>query len=329
MRRRPPDRLTLTAVATAALLGFSGGGVDAQTAVATEGAVFLLLPVGARAVGLGHAVAADGGGSEAIWWNPAGLARAESHEAAIHHSQSLAATGDAVSVVLPFSLIGVVALSANVLNFGEQQITDIVTGEPIGIQLLRSFVFAATYSTPLGSHVNAGINYKVVQFRNDCSGTCTGVEEVAATTSALDLGVQYDLAPRSPVTIGASIRNLGLRVQVNDSEQADTLPTRLQLGVAYRLPALEQLRETEVRMSADLIDQLRVRSPSGRIGVELLYQKRYTVRAGYVLEDGGGPAIGGGVAAGGFLVDIARVMGGDLYSGVDGAPIHVSLRYLF
>ena len=327
MRRRR-SRLRAGAAAFTALLGLSGSAWG-QTAAATEGAVFLLLPVGARAVGAGQAVVADGGGSEAIWWNPAGLARLDSYEASIHHSQSLAATGDALTVVLPIPVVGVVGLSANVLNFGEQEITDEVTGETIGVQLLRSFVFAATYSTPIGERVNAGITYKVVQFRNDCSGACVGVDEVAATTSALDLGVQYDLSPRSPITVGAAIRNLGLRVQVNDSEQADPLPTRLHVGVAYRVPAIEQLRETEVRLSGDLVDQLRIRSPSGRVGVEFLYQKRYFARAGYVLEDGGGPAIGGGVTAGGLIVDIARVMGGDLYSGVDGAPIHVSLRYLF
>src|SRR5687768_15751651 len=137
--------------AAAAMLAAATAPSGAQSAVATEGAVFLLLPVGARAVGLGHAVITEGGGSEAVWWNPAGLARQESYEAAIHHSQSFAATGDAVSVILPFSIIGVFGLSANVLNFGEQQITDEITGEPIGLQLLRSFVFAATYSTPIGS----------------------------------------------------------------------------------------------------------------------------------------------------------------------------------
>lgn len=328
MRRRRSSARALAA-ATVGFLLAAGAPSQAQTGAATEGAVFLLLPVGARAVGLGHAVVAEGGGSEAIWWNPAGLARSQEYEAAIHHSQSIAATGDAVSVIVPFSVIGVFALSANVLNFGEQEITDIATGETVGIQLLRSFVFAATYSTPIGEKVNAGINYKVVQFRNDCSGTCAGVDEVAATTSALDLGVQYDLAPRSPVTIGLALRNLGLRVQVKDSEQADPLPTRLQIGVAYRVPPIEQLRETDLVVSGDLVDQLRVQGPSGRVGVELLYQKRYALRAGYVLEDGGGPAIGAGITAGGLLLDIARVMGGDLYSGIEGAPIHVSLRYLF
>ena len=326
--RRHRSRLRSLLATALAVLG-SAASARAQTAVATEGAVFLLLPVGARAVGAGQAVTADGGGSEAIWWNPAGLARLGSYEASIHHSQSLAATGDALSVILPFPVIGVVGLSANVLNFGDQEITDDVTGETIGVQLLRSFVFAATYSTPIGEKVNAGITYKVVQFRNDCSGTCIGVDEVAATTSALDLGVQYDLAPRSPVTVGAAIRNLGLRVQVNDSEQADPLPTRLHLGVGYRLPALEQLRDTEVRVSGDLVDQLRIRSPSGRVGFELRYRTRYSARAGYVLEDGGGPAIGGGITPGGLVIDIARVMGGDLYSDVEGAPVHVSLRYLF
>ena len=36
-----------------------------------EGAPFLLIPVGARAVGQGQAVVASRLGPEAIWWNPA------------------------------------------------------------------------------------------------------------------------------------------------------------------------------------------------------------------------------------------------------------------
>src|SRR5207248_8930547 len=36
------------------------------------GAVFLLVPVGARAAALGQAAVADGGSSESAFWNPAG-----------------------------------------------------------------------------------------------------------------------------------------------------------------------------------------------------------------------------------------------------------------
>jgi hypothetical protein len=309
-----------------ALLVGSAGGARAQGDVATEGALFLLLPVGARAVGMGHAVVAERSGSESVWWNPAGLARLESYEVAIHHSQNIIATGDAVSVVLPFPVLGVFAVSANVLNYGEQEIND-GTGTT-GSLLPRSFVDAATYATYNGDRLGAGITYKVVQLRFDCTGSCPASASIAATTSALDLGVQYDLAPTSPVTVGFAVRNLGLRVQVNDSEQSDPLPTRVQLGVSYRLPAFAQVKDTELRVSGDLVDKLDVENPSGRVGLELAYQKRYFFRTGYVLEDGGGPAIGAGFGAGGLFVDIARVMGG-LYAEAGEPPVHVSLRYLF
>ena len=38
------------------------------------GATFLLVPVGGKAAALGQAATADGGSSEAVFWNPAGLA---------------------------------------------------------------------------------------------------------------------------------------------------------------------------------------------------------------------------------------------------------------
>ena len=325
MRRRRCSRL-VSGVIAAALLASSPRAARGQSDVATEGALFLLLPVGARSVGLGHAVAAERSGSESVWWNPSGLARLESYEVAIHHSQNLIATGDAVSVVLPFPILGVFAVSANVLNYGEQEIND-GTGAT-GTLLPRSFVYAATYATPIGDRLGAGISYKVVQLRFDCTGACPPTARIAATTSALDFGVQYDLHRTSPVTVGVAVRNLGLRVQVNDSEQSDPLPTRVQIGVSYRLPAFAQVKDTEVRVSGDLVDKLHIENPSGRVGVELAYQKRYFFRTGYVLEDGGGPAIGAGFGAGGLFVDVARVMGG-LYAEAGEPPIHVSLRYLF
>jgi len=316
----------MAGVVGAAVLATWSSAARAQSDVATEGALFLLLPVGARSVGMGHAVVAERSGSESVWWNPSGLARLESYEVAIHHSQNLIATGDAVSVVLPFPILGVFAVSANVLNYGEQEIND-GTGT-VGSLLPRSFVYAATYATNVGDRLGAGISYKVVQLRFDCTGSCPPNARIAATTSALDLGVQYDLHPTSPVTVGFAVRNLGLRVQVNDSEQSDPLPTRVQIGVSYRLPPLGQVKDTELRVSGDLVDKLQVASPSGRVGLELVYQKRYFFRTGYVLEEGGGPAIGAGFGASGLFVDIARVMGG-LYAEAGEPPVHVSLRYLF
>jgi len=327
MRRRHSSRLAAGVTLLALLSGAGVADASGQSGVATDGALFLLLPVGARAVGMGQAAVATTSGSEAAWWNPAGLARLESYEAAIHHSQTFLATGDAVSVILPFSLLGVVGLSANLLNYGEQEVGVDESGS-LGTILPRSFVYAATYGTPIGPRVSAGITYKIVQLRVDCTGACPNLPALSAATSALDFGMQYDLGPISPITIGASVRNLGLRFQVKDREQADPLPTRMQVGVLYRVPPIAELRETEIRLAGDLVDKLRVRAPSGRVGMEVIYQTRYSFRAGYVLEEGGGPAIGGGFLAGGLMIDIARVMGG-FYAEAGEPPVHLSLRYQF
>jgi hypothetical protein len=103
MRRRHFSRVVRAAAALwGALFVVRADTASAQGEPAQEGALFLLLPVGARAVGLGQAVVADQqGGSESVWWNPAGLARADKGEAAIHHSQSVIGTGDAVTVLVP------------------------------------------------------------------------------------------------------------------------------------------------------------------------------------------------------------------------------------
>src|SRR5574338_639112 len=91
--------------------------LHAQGAVGSEGGAFLLRPVGARAVGLGHAVVARRDGSEGLWWNPAALASATRREVSIHHSQDFFATGDALTLIIPSSLLGVFAIAADLQNY--------------------------------------------------------------------------------------------------------------------------------------------------------------------------------------------------------------------
>lgn len=328
MRRRR-SRL-FTVVLAAAAVGSLAGEARAQQGSANEGAIFLLLPVGARAVGMGQAIVADRPGSEAVWWNPAALARVEKVEAAIHHSQSIIGTGDAVAIVVPSSLLGVLTASINMLNFGEQEVTDPGAGTT-GRLLLRSFVYAATYSTTAGDHVSAGISYKVLQFRVDCTGACPALGNIAASTSAIDLGAQYDARPWLPVTVGIAVRNLGPRLQVNDREQSDKLPQRLQAGVLYRVPSIEEMaKDTELNLTGDVIGGLDFHAPAARLGADAIWRKRVHLRAGYAFDvsDGSGPAVGLGLDTGSLVLDIARIFDG--FSAQAGqAPTYLSLRYLF
>jgi len=301
----------------------------AQHQVMGEGALDLLLPTGARAVALGQATMAVDGTTESVWWNPSGLARMRGTTAAIHHSQSIGGTADAVAVVAHSRVLGSFGVSASLRDFGSSSAAD-DGGTEGGTILPRSLVYAATYAAAV-ERLNVGLSYKLVQWRVDCTGPCTGETGLLAQTSAIDAGAQFSLDPELPVTVGAGVRNVGLRVQVNDEPQADDLPSRFQAGLEWRVSQLSNVLEgAELRLSADMVSELRRMDPSPRVGAEVGWQRRIRVRGGYASRAGGfgGPSLGVGYETGSLAIDLARLF--DEVSSMTGAdPTYLSVRYRF
>jgi hypothetical protein len=294
-----------------------------------EGALDLVLPTGARAVGLGQATMALDGTTESVWWNPSGLARMQGTTAAIHHSQSIGGTADAVSVVAHSKLLGSFGVSASLRDFGSSTNSD-DGGTEGGTVLPRSLIYAATYAAAV-ERLNVGLSYKLVQWRIDCTGPCTGETGILAQTSAIDAGAQYSLGPSVPLTVGASVRNVGLRMQVNDEPQADALPSRLQAGVEWRIAQMASVMDgAELCVNADVVSELRRIEPSPRVGAELAWQRRIRFRGGYASKAGGfgGPSLGVGYDTGNLAIDFARLF--DDVSSMTGAePTYLSVRYRF
>jgi len=301
----------------------------AQRPTMGEGALDLVLPTGARAVGLGQATMALDGTTESVWWNPSGLARMQGTTAAIHHSQSIGGTADAVSVVAHSKLLGSFGVSASLRDFGSSTNSD-DGGTEGGTVLPRSLIYAATYAAAV-ERLNVGLSYKLVQWRIDCTGPCTGETGILAQTSAIDAGAQYSLGPSVPLTVGASVRNVGLRMQVNDEPQADALPSRLQAGVEWRIAQMASVMDgAELRVNADVVSELRRIEPSPRVGAELAWQRRIRFRGGYASKAGGfgGPSLGVGYDTGNLAIDFARLF--DDVSSMTGAePTYLSVRYRF
>lgn len=329
MRRRRFKRWC--SLIAAGALSFAPTALLAQASTGTEGAIFLLLPVGARATALGEAVTASRNASEGIWWNPAAVGSASRKEVAVHHSNSFVGTGDAVSLVLPSSLLGVLGIEFNILDYGEQQNRD-GAGNLLGTLIPRSFVVGATYGTQIGSAAGVGLTFKMVQMRADCTGTCQ-LPSFSATTYAVDFGTQYDFGKRLPLTIGASVRNVGLPFQINDEAQSDPLPRRVQVGAEYRyVPPSPFADSVEVRVSVDVLGGLDFGSPRPRFGGELGWHHRAFARAGFVVSqkgsEGGGPSIGFGYVSGNFAIDLGRVLTG-FSADANQAPTYLSLRLTF
>ena len=93
-------------------------------------------------------------------------------EMSIHHSQDFFATGDALTLIVPSRLLGVLALAADLQNYGEQENTTDPSVPSTGTVLTRSFVLSASYAAPIGNRAFTGLAFKVVQMRVDCTGPC-------------------------------------------------------------------------------------------------------------------------------------------------------------
>jgi hypothetical protein len=280
---------------------------------------------------MGQAMVAAKPGSEGIWWNPASIAGEEKRELAIHHSKTVAGVGDALSFVLPSRSRGTAALSINILNIGEQQVTD-NTGVVIGVILPRDVVFAASYAANLTKRLTAGLNYKLIQLRVDCSGQCATVGAEVKSSRAVDLGTQFTAEAGAPLTLGAAIRNLGGRLNSRETNQRDPLPTQVEIGAMYRLKFIDHyVKDTELRVSGSFVDTRSFGGKAARFGTDVMYQGKVHLRAGYVGHDSRGDAsasLGFGLQSGGFVFDIARTFGG-LPADNGQSPVYVSLRYLF
>jgi hypothetical protein len=200
----------------------------------------------------------------------------------------------------------------NLLDFGNQQITD-PSGTPIGLVLPRNILFAGTFGAEVGKKLSVGMTYKRLQYRVDCSGQCANVTTFTATSSAVDFGFQYDVTASTPVRLGGAVRNIGTKLQVNDSEQADPLPTRIELGASWELPFIAKyVSDIDVRIAADVVANNHADDPSARLGADLTYQKTVHLRGG----------------TGRLLFDIARTFGG-LSEDAGKTPTYISLRFLF
>jgi hypothetical protein len=341
MRRKPSEgragrraggrRLALLVFLTAS----QPARLPAQEQPLNAGALFLVFPVGAQAVGMGQTATAASGHGEAAFWNPAGLATMSDDEFALHSATLVAGKSHVLGAYFPSRGIGVLGGAVYLVDYGDLDRTD-QNGNTIARIAPRNFEFIASYATSLAGSFVLGLSYKLVEFRVDCSGDCRDFPTGTGATHALDLGGQFSVGPGGPLRIGVALRNVGFRLQVQNQAQADPLPARLAIGALYEVhfrPAEGATLDKafDLKLAAD------VDSPWGqggqsetRLGFDVGYQKLVRVRAGYAfVQDGlSGPSVGLGIESGSLGVDLARAFltGSDLQAD---SPTFFSFRVTF
>lgn len=319
-----------TSIPVADLAGQGAGTEDGASA--TEGALFLLLPVGAQAVGLGRTMTAVASG-ESAFWNPAGLAELDRHEIVVHHGEHVAGTATSGSLVLTRGGRGALAMSYELFDVGTQDRTD---GDQnvVGSISIRNHQAIVSAAAVVGSRLRAGVSLKQVRFDVTCRGECPE-GQVRGSSYAVDLGLQSRPFTSLPLRFGLMAAHLGPDFQVENAEQADPLPSRIRAAAA--LEVFGRMIDEEriaVELLVEVEDRLRaLGDPALLIGAEVSAgsEDRVTLRGGYSfgapvqLE---GAAIGFGLSYDRFELGIARPLS---RRGIVGQqePVHLSLGIRF
>jgi hypothetical protein len=269
--------------------------------------------VGARATALGQAAVAVGGSGEAAFWNPAGLALLRNSEVNLHRANTFASENTVLAVYLTSRTLGTVGVAGYLVDFGSQEVVPGPGRPATGRIAPRNVELLASYATDLAGSLTLGVSYKLIQFRQDCSGDCTPFRTIVGTTHGVDLGVQYGFGDDEALRIGAAILHAGFKLQVQNRGQADPLPTRLQVGAAYRigLPTPPDASEPlDARLMVDVQGPWgNYHNPDARVGVELAYGEIVRIRTGYAFlqAESAGPSVGLGLRFGRVALDFARV----------------------
>lgn len=305
------------------------GGGDATS---TEGALFLLLPVGARAVSLGRAMTAMPG-AESAFWNPAGAAGVDRSQVVLFRGDHLAGQATAVSALFRWEGTGTLGVSYFLLDVGDQDLRD-TDGNVLGKVSVRNHLGVVSAAARIADRVSAGVNFKVVQFRLSCTGICADAG-TTATTYAVDAGLQVSPTPGSPLRLGAMIAHVGPRLQVLNAEQADPLPSRVRLAAAYDVVRrFVERDDLGGWLTVEVQDQLRdPGAPSLYVGTELTAgtADALFLRAGYVvgdLEQEDGARVGLGLRYERFDLSIAKSLAVSTLTG-ESEPVHVTFSILF
>lgn len=295
-----------------------------------EGALFLLLPVGAQGVGLGRAMTALQS-DEGAFWNPASLAEQSERRAMVYRGDQLSGEATAVNVLLPWNRVGTFGISYLLLDSGTQDLRD-EFGDVLGSISVRNHVGIASFATSFPGRIHAGVNMKLVQFRVGCRGQCPDLE-TTSSAYALDVGLQAQPFASIPLRFGWMLAHAGTDFQIANQEQADPLPTRVRLAVAYEI--LHRFVEDglmDLWVTVETEDRAReLGSPSLYMGLSYSAADLFYVRSGYVagqLDQTDGASVGVGFRLDRFDLSLAKSLTRSLITG-ESQPIHVTFGVQF
>lgn len=224
------------------------------------GAAFLNIPPDSKASAMGNAYTALADDIGALWWNPSGLARLDTHELTGTHAEWLAGTRyDYIGYAHPLTE-GVIGVSVSMLDMGGIESRD-EAGTARGNFTARDLSINFAYARVLNAGTRLGITIKFISQR---------IEAYEAIGYAVDLGGITALNIGG-LDLGYGIYNLGPKMRfVSESYH---LPLRMSLGLGYRVSG--------IRIALDANRDYHAQKTSFLLGMEYSVVSEVSLRMGY------------------------------------------------
>jgi len=230
-------RLVAPLALLALLAGSAAEGAKSFPKVGTLDGQFLKIPVGARPTAMGGAFVAVADDANAIYWNPAGLARLEGSVVSFNYSTWPAdvsmATG-AYVFHLGF-LPGMLAINARGLYMSRMDRTTVYQPDGDGTTFDAGYSsFGLSYARSLTDKFSVGGTISLVH---------GSLDDLSSDAISFDLGTIYDTGFRS-LRIGMAIFNMGTELSYLPDGESSKIPITFRVGAA-----IDVVQKTESRLT--------------------------------------------------------------------------------
>lgn len=210
-------------------------GISQYSNLGTAGAQFLQIPVGARAAGMGGAVAASINDASSLFWNPSGIVNID--HADIHFTNiNWFDMFDLNAMAAVYNLEGFGSLGVSFTSFGTGKIEITTEKQPNGTGRYydaQDIAAGLTYARRLTDRFNAGITVKYV-YQRIWNETAGGI--------AFDIGTQYTLDFNN-FTIAMSMTNFGADLRFDGPDLNVTLTRDPNLPLSRLAPGRLQTED--------------------------------------------------------------------------------------
>ncbi len=268
---------------------FAGGGSRNGTA----GAAQLLIPVGARGVAMSGSSLVGATGVEALYWNPANLARGESNTNVLFSHMNYIADMNVEYGAVSTNIegFGAIAISLKSLNVGSIPITTVAYPDGTGASFNPSFMtIGFTYARLLSDRIAVGVTANLITEK---------MELVSATGFGFNVGISYkNLGNVEGLNFAVVLKNLGPSMKYDGSglnilatsqdlsrptsyykidAASFELPSTLELGLGYTF----NINAKNALMFNGVFQNSNFYGDEYKIGLEYGFNQVFFVRGGY------------------------------------------------